>query len=188
MHNKSTVERLKRDNNAKLNSKGKLMVPADRRNAYSQALTQAINAANDIGRYQQIANLEKDNKDKLNGLINSLQNENPPSYLTSDMKTYVRRMYAAGKSDNQVQNYIALLRNAGRLPQGRLVNGKAPGRGKTYLPVPDGINPIARKSTSSRSRSTRYSNYVFGPSIPNNDRENPGLRRGRDEMDNSMVS
>lgn len=88
--------------------------------------------------------LQKQNANKLQNIINRLQNENPARYLTTDMKSYVKRMLNTNKSEQEILNYINSI--YGRVPIGKLINGKPPkGQRLGQLPPPPGIIPIKRK-------------------------------------------
>ncbi len=92
---------------------------------------------------QQIQN-QQVNATRLQGIITYFQGLNPPQYLTSDIKFYVRKMIAREDSDETIKNYLLTL--GSRLPIGRLVDGKV-SKGPKQIPIrpPAGINPIARK-------------------------------------------
>jgi hypothetical protein len=152
--NKETLDGQKRSlggrqvqtqSNGKMYSK--VIVPADRKRDYSVWFSTQIQNAKADGSFNNYLN-EANNmlaaKAKLQQVIGQLQSSNPPRYLTVDMKVYVKRMYRAGNSDADVMNWLNSLGQ--RVPQGTLINGKAPTRGGMgTLNPPPGITSLPAK-------------------------------------------
>lgn len=136
----STKTRLVNNN---IISSTKYILPTTAKEEYSEFLQSQIDSS-DFSKYQEIVANQQQNAQKLQNIINDLQNATPPKYLTTDMKIYVKRMLNANKTNQEIINYINSI--YGRVPIGKLMNGKPPkGQRLGQLPPPSGITPINRK-------------------------------------------
>ena len=77
----------------------KYKVPSNKQQEYSTWLLQQVQADPNFVNFEQSSHIKSNVNDKLNFVIDYLQTQNPPRYLTGEMKTYVKRMFANGNSD-----------------------------------------------------------------------------------------
>lgn len=145
---KAQLDQLKQQHNAKQvqgKKSIKYVVPTFEKGSYSVAFREAVNEASDMSKYHSMAERQHEAAQAVNNINNRLQQQPMPRYLTGDMKTYVRRMLAAGATEDQAWNYIQSL--GARVPAGNLVGGKPPkGARLGSLPVPTvvDVKPIVR--------------------------------------------
>jgi hypothetical protein len=94
--------------------------------------------------FEQSTHIKSNINDKLNFVIDYLQTQNPPRYLTGEMKTYVKRMFANSNTDEQVFAYI--LEISSKIPFGILDPNtrKITTKIVTTLPVLIGVTPITK--------------------------------------------
>jgi hypothetical protein len=142
----------------------KYKVPAERKQEYSAWLLQQVQLDPNFVNFEQISHSNTNIQDKLNYVIDYLQTQDPPRYLTGEMKTYVRKMIKNGEADQQIFEYIIDI--SSRIPFGYLdpITRKITTKIIRNLPPPNGIAPII-KSTN-KTNQTQSPVSPRQPAIP----------------------
>jgi hypothetical protein len=88
----------------------------------------------------------------LNAVTSRLQSLNPPRYLTTDLKRYVKAMIARGDSEEGIFAYLTSIDS--RVPTGVLVDGKVQKGSSTLLslPPPPGMNALIKRKPSKKEK------------------------------------
>ncbi len=71
----------------------KYKVPFNKQQEYSTQFLQQVQIDLNFVNFEQSTYIKSNVNNKLNFVIDYLQTQNPPRYLTSKMKTYIKRMY-----------------------------------------------------------------------------------------------
>jgi len=121
----------------------KYIVPNNRKQEYSAWLLQQVQLDPNFINFEQSTHIKSDVQNKLNFVIDYLQTQNPPRYLTSEMKTYIKRMFANNNTDEQINAYILTIQS--EIPYSILdpITRKLLKK-STSLPVPVGVTPIIK--------------------------------------------
>jgi hypothetical protein len=122
----------------------KYIIPNNKKQEYSAWLLQQVQSDPYFITFEQSTYAKSDVQQKLNEVIDYLQiQQSPPRYLTINMKTYVKRMFTKGATNEEVYAYIVKIQN--EIPYGVLdpITRKLHKK-STLLPVPIGVAPILK--------------------------------------------